>query len=74
MSELNVTAVGYSTNGWLTVYPNSQVVPSTSTLNFDPSQYAVANGTLAAIGSGGQVCVNVGTVGNLPGSAHVCWT
>jgi alpha-tubulin suppressor-like RCC1 family protein/pimeloyl-ACP methyl ester carboxylesterase len=68
---LNVTAVGYGTRGWLTVYPNSQPVPSTSSLNFDPTEYAMANGTLMRIGNSGQVCVNVGTINAAPGSAQV---
>jgi hypothetical protein len=68
---LNVTAVGYGTRGWLTIYPNGQPVPGTSTLNFDPDEYAIADGTLMRIGSGGQVCVNVGTSGNAPGSSQV---
>ena len=42
---LNVTGVGYSQYGWLTVYPNGQAVPSTSTVNFDTREYAIANGT-----------------------------
>ncbi|HEV7662764.1 MAG TPA: hypothetical protein VGQ62_04455, partial [Chloroflexota bacterium] len=68
---VNVTAVGYGTQGWLSVYPNGQAVPATSTLNFDPSEYAMANGTIMAIGSGGQVCVNVGTINSAPGSSNV---
>jgi len=68
---LNVTAVGYGTKGWLTAYPNGQTVPATSTLNFDPSEYAMANGTILALDSSGQMCVNVGTINSAPGSAHV---
>jgi hypothetical protein len=68
---LNVTAVGYGTQGWLTVYPSGQAVPATSTLNFDTSEYAVANGASVGLGSGGQVCIQVGTVNSAPGSAQV---
>jgi hypothetical protein len=68
---LNMTAVGYGVNGWLTGYPNGQAVPATSTLNYDPSAYAIANGVILAVGTGGQVCVNVGTVNSAPGSSHV---
>ena len=68
---LNVTAVGYATKGWLTVYPSGQSVPATSTLNFDPTEYALANGTVARLGPDGQVCVNVGTINAAPGSAQV---
>lgn len=68
---LNVTAVGYLTQGWLTVYPNGQMVPPTSTVNFDPSEYAIANGAIMRLGDNGQVCVSVGTPNNVPGSAQV---
>ena len=68
---VNVTAVGYSTQGWLTVYPNGQSVPATSTVNFDTSEYAMANGTIIRLGVGGQVCVNVGTLNAAPGNAQV---
>jgi hypothetical protein len=68
---LNVTAVGYGTDGWLTVYPNGQPVPATSTLNFDVHEYAMANNAIMRIGTGGQVCVSVGTVGNVSGTAQV---
>jgi hypothetical protein len=68
---LNVTAVQYATPGWLTVYPNGQPVPGTSTLNFDLTEYAVANSAIVRVGTGGQVCANVGTVNSAPGSAQV---
>jgi hypothetical protein len=47
---MNVTAAGYGTRGWVTVYPNGQPVPATSTLNFDPSEYAMDNGTIVRVG------------------------
>jgi hypothetical protein len=68
---MNVTGTGYSQRGWVSVYPDGQPVPATSTLNFDPSSYAMANGVFARIGSTGQVCANVGTVGNTPGGTNV---
>jgi hypothetical protein len=68
---LNVTATGYARPGWITVYPAGQSAPSTSTLNFDPSAYAIANGTITSIGAGGQVCVSAGTVNSAPGGANV---
>jgi len=68
---LNLTAVGYGVSGWLTAYPNGAAVPATSTVNYDPSTYAIANGVTLAVGSGGQVCVSVGTVNSAPGSSHV---
>jgi thermitase len=68
---LNVTAVDYSAPGWLTLYPAGQAVPATSTLNFDPDQYAIANATLVGVGTGGSACVSVGTVNSAPGGADV---
>ena len=68
---LNVTAAGETTRGWLSVYPSGQPVPATSTLNFDPSAYAIANGTVARLGPDGQVCVSVGTINGAPGGAQV---
>jgi hypothetical protein len=68
---LNMAAVGYATNGWLTAYPNGETVPGTSTLNFSPAQYAMANNAIVRIGSGGQVCVSVGTSNSVPGSSQV---
>ncbi|MBV8718719.1 MAG: hypothetical protein JOZ65_26945, partial [Chloroflexi bacterium] len=68
---LNITAVGYTANGWLTAYPSGQAVPATSTLNFGTSQYAMANGSIVRVGSGGQVCVNIGTSGSSSNSANV---
>jgi hypothetical protein len=59
---LNLTGVGYTNLGWLTLFPNGQPLPSTSTLNFDTHEYAIANGAIARIGTSGQVCVNVGIV------------
>lgn len=68
---LNVTAVGYTTNGWLTAFPSGQSVPATSTVNFDGSEYAIANNAIVRIGGDGQVCVNVGTIGSNPGSSQI---
>jgi hypothetical protein len=68
---LNVTAVGYGARGWLTLYPGGGALPPTSTLNFDPSEYAIANGTIVGLGNNGQVCVDVGTVNSAPGASNV---
>jgi hypothetical protein len=68
---LNVTAVSYDAPGWLTIYPGGQPVPATSTLNFQPGAYAIANGVVARIGTNGQVCVSVGTLSSSPGSSNV---
>src|SRR5438552_3806684 len=55
---LNVAAVGYGSRGWLTVYPNGQSVPATSTLNFDVTQYATANGAIVSIGTTSKYSVD----------------
>lgn len=57
---LNVTAVGQTGDGWLTLYPAGQAVPDTSTLNFDADLYTVVNFALARVGANGQVCVSAG--------------
>ena len=67
---LNVTAVGYGTQGWVTAYPGGYPVPATSTLNFDTTEYAMANGAVIALGNG-QVCVSVGTINGAAGSSQV---
>jgi hypothetical protein len=68
---LNATAVGYGTDGWVSVYPTGADGSSTSTLNFDVSEYAMANGTVVGLGFGGQVCVSIGTLGPVAGGANV---
>ena len=57
---VNVAAVGYSANGWLTLYPNGQALPATSTTNFDVREYAIANGAIMRIGTNGKLCVDAG--------------
>jgi hypothetical protein len=39
-------------------------MPQTSTVNFDPRAYAIANGAIVRLGTDGQVCVNVGHAGS----------
>lgn len=53
---VNVAAVNPSAPGFATVYPCSDAVPDTSTLNFVAGQ-TVANTTIAALSSAGQLCV-----------------
>ena len=57
---LNVTSVGAPGNGWLTVYPAGRTLPSTSTLNFDSNEYAIANGAVVRPGTAGEVCIHSG--------------
>jgi hypothetical protein len=53
---LNVTAVGPDGGGFLTVYPCTATVPTTSTVNFAASR-DIANATIATLASDGSVCV-----------------
>ncbi|MBV9169023.1 MAG: hypothetical protein JOZ81_02915 [Chloroflexi bacterium] len=56
---VNVASVFSTGLGWLTVFPAGQPLPPTSTVNFDQTAVAVANGTIVPLGSGGQACVYV---------------
>ncbi len=53
---LNVTAVDPAIAGYVTVYPCSDALPDTSTLNYVAGQ-TVANTTIAALSGAGQLCV-----------------
>jgi hypothetical protein len=54
-----------------TLFPSGGSTPSTSTLSYDSSKYAIANNAIARLGGDGAVCVNVGTFNSLPGQANV---
>ncbi len=54
---VNLTAVNHPDDKWLTLYPNGQVVPDTSNLNYDTSEYAIANSAVLKLGTDGKVCV-----------------
>ena len=53
---LNVTAVGPSAGGFLSVFPCTGAVPSTSTLNYQTDRLATPNQVTVAV-SAGQVCI-----------------
>ena len=53
---VNVAAVNPSAPGFVTVYPCTDGVPNTSTLNYVAGQ-TVANTTIAALSGAGQLCV-----------------
>lgn len=55
-AALNVTAVGPDVGGFLTVYPCSSTIPTTSTVNF-ASGRDIANSTIATLDIDGYVCV-----------------
>jgi hypothetical protein len=52
---MNVTAVGASSDGYMTVYPCGQPVPLASNLNYTKGR-DIANSVLAKPGVGGKVC------------------
>jgi hypothetical protein len=52
----NLTAVDFSVDGWITLFPAGAAVPDTSNLNFDTVQNAVANMAMVPLGQNGQVC------------------
>ncbi len=54
---VNLTAVGYSSDGWLTAYPAGGTVPATSSLNYDTSENAIANTAVVKVGTNGQICL-----------------
>jgi hypothetical protein len=54
--SLNVTAVGASANGFVTVFPCGTARPTASSLNYVSGQ-TVPNAVLAKAGSGGNVCI-----------------
>ena len=53
---LNVTAVGPSASGFLTVFPCGTSRPTASNVNYLPGQ-VVPNAVLAKVGQGGAICV-----------------
>ena len=53
---VNVTAVGSTSDGYLTVWPSGQTRPATSSLNFDRS-IDVANMVVARLGAGGRISI-----------------
>jgi hypothetical protein len=55
-AALNVTAVGPTSGGFLTVFPCSDTVPTTSTVNFAAGR-DIANSTIATLDDPGDVCV-----------------
>ncbi|NNN20635.1 MAG: hypothetical protein HKL80_01355 [Acidimicrobiales bacterium] len=62
----NITAVGPSDSGYLTVFPSGTNKPATSSLNFSSGEYAVANFVEIPLGTLGGV-----TVTNFMGSVDV---
>jgi len=62
---LNVTAVGPTTRGFLTVFPSGEPRPATSNLNFSSGQ-TIPNLVVAKVGADGKVSIH-----NDSGATHV---
>ena len=58
----NLTAVGFSVNGWITLFPDGNPIPDTSNVNFDTDEFAVANLVMVPLGANGRLCA-VGQTG-----------
>jgi hypothetical protein len=66
---VNVTAVGPSNQGRVTVYPCGIPTPIVSTLNFPPGVAAVPNGAIVPLGPTCELCVMPFVVGG--GHVHL---
>jgi hypothetical protein len=64
----NLTAVGYTNVGYLTVFPTGIATPVTSSVNFLSGQSAVANFFAAGLGTGRAISIYVGSPA--PGTTH----
>jgi hypothetical protein len=67
---VNVTAVGYTNLGWFTLFPNGQTPPGSSTVNFDASEYAIANQTITKLGTGVNGCSGLCECGQQQFTCH----
>lgn len=65
--SLNVTVTGASTSSWLTIWPSGTAKPFVSTINFDTSSPALANGAIVGVSTN----TNDLSVANAIGSVHV---
>jgi hypothetical protein len=65
--SLNVTATNASTASWLTLWPSGTAKPFVSTINFDSSVGALANGAIVALSAN----TNDLSVANAAGAVHV---
>jgi len=48
---LNVTVTNASTGSWVTIWPSDQTMPDVSTINFDQTTTAIANGMIVGLGT-----------------------
>jgi hypothetical protein len=65
--SINVTVTNASSNSWLTIWPSGQAEPFVSTINYDSTVSALANGALVGLSTSATDL----TVHNAAGSVHV---
>jgi hypothetical protein len=65
--SINVTVVSPSSGSWLAIWPSGSPRPLVSTINFDASSGALANGAIASLSQN----TNDLSVFNVDGSVHV---
>jgi hypothetical protein len=46
---MNVTVTAASTGSWLTIWPSGGAMPVVSTINFDQTNWAIANGAIMGV-------------------------
>jgi len=64
---INVTVTNATTNSWLTIWPAGTPTPFVSTINFDQTVVALANGAIVGLSASAQDL----SVLNANGSCHV---
>ncbi len=61
----NLTATGYTNQGYLAIFPGGTGWPGNSTTNFSPIAYAWANAFVVLFGAGGTVSVYMGATSHV---------
>lgn len=65
--SLNVTVTEATTSSWLAIWPSGQARPNVSTINFDQTDPALANGAIVGLSTATQDL----SVFNVSGAVHV---
>jgi hypothetical protein len=65
--SMNLTVTNASSSSWLTIWPAGQTEPFVSTINFDPTFAALANGALVGLSANATDL----SIHNAFGSVHV---
>jgi hypothetical protein len=64
---VNITVTSASTSSWLTIWPSGQSKPFVSTINFDSTTTALANGAVIGVSANTQDL----SVANAAGTVHM---